>query len=42
MGDDRSDIAPAVRGNRAVLAHRMTGEQLTLGAVLARLEERER
>ncbi|WP_405525147.1 hypothetical protein [Streptomyces canus] len=41
LGDDRSDTAPADRGNRAVLAHRMTGDQLTLGAVLARLEERE-
>jgi hypothetical protein len=42
MGDDRGDTAPADRGYRCGLAQRMTGGELTLGAVLARLEERER
>lgn len=40
LGDDRGDSAQADRGDHARLAHRMTGGELTLGAVLARLDER--
>jgi hypothetical protein len=42
LGDDRGDTAQADRGHRCGLAQRMTGGELTLGAVLVRLEERER
>ncbi|WP_107487753.1 transposase [Streptomyces sp. M1013] len=42
LGDDRGDTGPADRGDRASLANRVTGGELTLGAVLARLEWRER
>lgn len=42
LGDDRGDTAPAVRGDPVGLAHRMNGGELTFGAVLARLEERDR
>jgi len=41
VGDDRGDTASADRGDHIGLAHRMTGGELTLGAVPARLEERE-
>ncbi|MFF2123813.1 hypothetical protein ACFVW1_00120 [Streptomyces olivochromogenes] len=41
LGDNRGDTASADRGHRWGLAQRMTGE-LTLGAVPARPEERER
>ncbi|MCX5328296.1 hypothetical protein [Streptomyces sp. NBC_00140] len=39
-GDDRGDTASADRGDHIGLTHRMTGGELTLGAVLARLGER--
>lgn len=42
LGDDRGITAPTDRGDRTRLAHRMTGGEPTLGAVVARLEARER
>jgi hypothetical protein len=42
LGDDRGDTAPVDLGDHFGLAHRMTGGELTLGAVPARLGERER
>jgi hypothetical protein len=42
LGDDRGITALTDWADRAVLPHRMTGDQLTVGAVLARLKERER
>lgn len=42
LGHKRPDVEDADRNLRPHLARRMTGGELTLGAVLARLEERER
>ncbi|WP_230885284.1 alanine racemase [Streptomyces spinoverrucosus] len=42
LGDDRGDSARADRDHRTGLAQHMTGDQHTLGAVPAHLEERER
>ncbi|MFF3372048.1 hypothetical protein ACFYXF_03715 [Streptomyces sp. NPDC002680] len=42
LGDDCGGTASADRGDHTGLAHRVTGGELTLGAVPARLEERER